>query len=148
MQNTCDIDDEECWLKLAVTNVGGTNGSEVDVVGSVLWYRFIGNFTRLERVEDETENIWRMADVVWSNREDYEPEEGPLPVVDGHGLAVLGTLDDKGRPFIELLFNNRDDRVVRAVGKIQDEDRPYDEPLSETECMRLEKDGVAPDMEY
>ena len=88
-----------------------------DIWGRFRWWRMLGQFKGLYRPPGAPENVWYFGDVKWEplghepddsdgEAEMWEDEED-TDTRDAHdfGLAVLGTLDHKGRPFVEMLYN-------------------------------------------
>ncbi len=105
----------------------------VDIWGRFRWWRMLGQFKGLYRPPGAPENVWYFGDVKWEplghepddsdgEAEMWEGEENDADTRDAHdfGIAVLGTLDRKGRPFVEMLYNGTgyytESRRKRAEG--------------------------------
>lgn len=131
-------------MNLDIKHTGDTSAdghrTQVNVDGEVLWNRWTGKFTKLERDHGETENIWEIKDITWSN---HSGGEEPGPAVEGNGFAILDILDDAGHPFVELIYIDKRGDCVRALGKLQKEKDGTDSPLTAKDAKRLQKAGIA-----
>ncbi|KIM90358.1 hypothetical protein PILCRDRAFT_1673 [Piloderma croceum F 1598] len=150
------------YLTLSIESSGPLDkGAPEKVTGSIRLWDKIGTFGALVRDEGETENRWAMDKVEWAEIQEDDEDPGGTDEDDlkkrqrfGHGIAVLKTLDDRGRPFVELNYNmgpNEFDRdsalvMVKAVGKKQKNDKCRF-GLTEDEAERLMEDGVADELE-
>lgn len=109
-----------------------------DIWGRFRWWRMLGQFKGLYRPSGAPENVWYFGNVAWTplghepddsddEAETWEGEAVDADTRDTHdfGLAVLGTLDRKGRPFVEMLYNGTgyytEERRKRARGKAEEE---------------------------
>ncbi|KJA17625.1 hypothetical protein HYPSUDRAFT_46258 [Hypholoma sublateritium FD-334 SS-4] len=109
-----------------------------DIWGRFRWWRMLGQFKGLYRPPGAPENVWYFGDVAWTplghepddsddEAEMWEGEAVDADTRDTHdfGLAVLGTLDRRGRPFVEMLYNGTgyytEERRKRARGKAEEE---------------------------
>jgi len=132
------------------------NEAPEKISGSFRLFDKIGTFGPLVRDEGEVANYWDMDEVEWS--EVPEDDEYPCEVDEddmkkrqrfGHGIAILKTVDDRGYPFIQLIYNvgprgtdGRGDLIIGAIGKKQKRDKSCF-GLTGDEADRLTKDGVA-----
>ena len=104
-----------------------------DIWGRFRWWRMLGHFKGMYRPPGAPENVWYFGNVKWEplghepddsdgEAEMWEDEEVDADTRDAHdfGIAVLGTLDRKGRPFVEMLYNGTgyytESRRKRAEG--------------------------------
>ncbi|KAF9565504.1 hypothetical protein CPC08DRAFT_759428, partial [Agrocybe pediades] len=121
-----DITEEYSWLELTAPEAkpdvrdqdGGVQFKNIQ--GRFRWWRMIGTFKGLYKKEDAAENIWAFHGVTWidspyddESDSDAEPlhlAAEPADVSDRDseyfGLAVLPVLDNRGKPFLELLYNS------------------------------------------
>jgi hypothetical protein len=126
------------YLKLNVDPVQPQdNDAPKKISGSFRLFDKIGTFGPLVRDEGETANYWDMDEVQWSEVPEDDEYHGEADEDDmnkrqrfGHGIAVLKTLDDRGYPFIELIYNvgpdetdGGGDLIIRAIGKKQKHDK-------------------------
>ncbi|KAF8878483.1 hypothetical protein CPB84DRAFT_1794141 [Gymnopilus junonius] len=125
-----DLTDEVSWLHLTVDSAvpadattATSPGKSVpqnqpseptfgDIQGHFKWWRMVGSFKGLYRPENANENIWLFGGLKWrylTNEEGHSPgDEDEDPTErnqDDFGLAALVTLDDSGKPFLEMLYN-------------------------------------------
>jgi hypothetical protein len=148
------------YFKLSLESSGPLDeGAPENVTGFIRLWDKIGTFGALVREEGETKNRWAMDKVEWTEMPEDDEDPGSTDEDDlkkrqrfGHGIAVLKTLDDRGRPFVELNYNmgpnERDGAqvMVKAVGKKQKNDNCRF-GLTEDEAERLMEDGVAGELE-
>lgn len=149
-----DSDDVYSYLKLTAPKSEDDDKGAVTISGSFLWWDKIGTFKALVRDKNETANYWDIDQVEWADVPEDVSHPGPRFEGDaietrqlfGHGLTVLKTLDDKGCPFVELIYNDGPQETIRALGKKQKSD---DGSLGLTckEAERLMKDGVADELD-
>jgi hypothetical protein len=164
-ENGFDSTNGDAWnyLKLSVTPASASHDKEVPekVSGLFRLWDIIGTFGALVRDEGETANYWYIDEVEWSKVPEDDDNPGPTDVDEkddikdrqrfGHGITVLKTLDDRGHPFVELIYNMGPDktggaRMVRALGKKQKGDQDWF-GLTPEEAERLMEDGVADELE-
>jgi hypothetical protein len=156
MESGLDSDEVYSYLKLSVDPARLEDDEiKVTITGSFRWWEKIGTFRALVRDEKETANYWDMDLVEWAE----VPEDDIQPMYEergddrlekrqrfGHGITVLKTLDDKGHPFVELIYNigpnDTGSQTMKASGKRQEDDKGRF-GLTSQEAERLMKDGAA-----
>jgi len=161
-ENSFDSENGDAYnyLTLSIESSGPLDkGSRENVTGSIRLWDKIGTFGALVRGEGESENRWAMDKVEWTEIPEDDEDPGETGEDDlkkrqrfGHGIAVLKTLDDRGRPFVELNYNMGPNELdgapvmVKAVGKKQKNDKSRF-GLTADEAERLMEDGVADEIE-
>jgi hypothetical protein len=144
------------YLRLSVDPGAQDNESPAKISASFRLFDKIGTSGPLVREEGETANYWDMDEVEWSEVPEDDEDPGQVDEDDlkkrqrfGHGIAILKTLDDRGYPFIQLIYNvgpretdsHRGDLIIGAIGKKQKHDRGSF-GLTPSEADRLMEDGV------
>ena len=144
-------------MKLSVKPAGPQDKeAPAKISGSFRLWDKIGTFGALLRDEGERANYWDIDEVEWTEVPEDDENPGAVDEEDlkkrqgfGHGIAVLKTLDDRGHPFIELIYNpgrTDDGEKVQALGKKQKHDEARF-GLTAEEAERLMEDGVADELE-
>jgi len=109
------------------------------VSGSFRLWDGIGTFGASVKDEGGPTHYWDMDEVEWTEVPEDDPDpgapdEGGLEkrLHFGHAAAILKTLDDKGHPSTELIYNMgagetdvNSAQIVRAVGKKQKHDQAH-----------------------